>query len=65
MSYVTDGKDFVSLTKGFLEKEKDKETKLIIELKDDNGRTERKELTIGKQAGILEVFGNNWNFGVR
>jgi len=58
-------KDPASVIQNKLEEAKEKESKLIIELKNQDGRTESKEIILGQQTGIVEVFGPNWKFGVR
>ena len=65
LTYLTGGKDIGAVTKGKLEEAKEKESKLIIELKNQDGRTESKEIILGQQTGIVEVFGPNWKWGVR
>ena len=65
LNYFTGGKDIGAMAKDKLEEAKEKESKLIIELKNQDGRTESKEIILGEQTGIIEVFGPNWKFGVR
>ena len=57
-------KDPASVVQNKLEEAKKKETKVILELKNDQGKTEQHEL-IGNQTGIIQVFGPNWKWGVR
>lgn len=65
LTYLTGGKDIEDVAKRKLEEAKEKETKLILEFKNDQGKSEQHELIIGQQTGIVEVFGPNWKWGVR
>lgn len=65
LNYFTGGKDIGVMAKDKLEEAKEKETKLILEFKNDQGKSEQHELIIGQQTGIVEVFGPNWKWGVR
>ena len=65
INYFTGGRDIGAMAKDKLEEAKEKETKLILEFKNDQGKSEQHELIIGQQTGIVEVFGPNWKWGVR